>query len=115
MTYGQLDDMTMLDIEINENTNRGQEYKEPYSEEKHANRLLVMLEEYKDNLCSCCPAAKDFSGDSDPDASWENDPDPCYICREFVGLPKEGQNCPCYAYYNPIEVTYHALREKGYI
>jgi hypothetical protein len=65
--------------------------KPTYTEKVHAHRLELMLK--RKDLCSCCPAAKGFSGQELSINLWSNWP--CRICRSFVGL-KPLPGCPCH-------------------
>ena len=74
-----------------------------YTEADHAEKLLMMLERERGNVCTECPASHILMSIS------------CPVCLAFVGMG-EYEYCPCLEIgHEAIKRTWIALEEKGYI
>lgn len=68
-----------------------------YTKKVHAYRLKQMMK--REKIRSSCPAARNFDCHSDCDDLWSTcTKEICRICREFVGLNKNVNNCPCFVF-----------------
>ncbi|KKM76306.1 hypothetical protein LCGC14_1381540 [marine sediment metagenome] len=96
-----------------------------YTEQKHAQLVRKVIE--KESPGNHCPAGRKFEkgpiydlweaprGDEIPEIK-----KPCFICTEFIGLKHytpEGEKCPCFRLgtKRAVELTWQALKEKGYL
>ena len=94
----------------------------PYSENDHAEALLIILE--SPQICTRCPRdeyidkyysgfwGEAFNYSYEDRSEWKYQA--CELCRSFLGTKLNG--CPCYALKaNAIHLTWITLEEKGYI
>ena len=96
--------------------------KQVYSEEIHAENLILMLESVK-RLCNLCPKHSDMiRGDGIEPDHWDHfKVNPCDICQQFLDLDCIDENsaryqCPCHRLgsVEARELTEEKLTEKGY-
>ena len=85
--------------------------KPTYTTKLHAYRLSLMLK--RDEPCGCCPSAPKLNGSNRSDEPWKGHPNPCHICKRFVGITDLSCQCPCFLLGKDkaIERSHKALRE----